>query len=168
MIKILLKNGIINGVGFVAIMTIIDLIRGEQISFGSTLLMFLFFGTVMSVFLFILLKRELKKRGINTISEKEIYNLNENTSVQISSIDDVIQRIENSNLKIEITEKIIEDRIILSPVSMNSDWGDPIHLIKTEIPNVYKLKAKRKILSPEICYFKNALNIKEIKEILTA
>ena len=101
MLRILIKNAIANGLVFCVFMSIVDSIRGD-FDIKRTVSMFFFFGIGMSIFLYYQLKSELKKRGITNISNAEIEELTESTTVQIEDVSKAIESITSDGLKYKV------------------------------------------------------------------
>ena len=165
MLRILIKNAFLNGLGFGFAMSILALIKGR---FGilEIIGMSVLFGIGMAIILNYQLKSELNKRGINNISNAEIEELTENATVQIEDVAKAIEHITSDGLKYKVKVDHSNGRIIVSPLSKYSEWRDPIHLIQTDKQGEYSMKAKRRFLSPDLYYYLNAFNIKEIKALL--
>ncbi len=122
----------------------------------------------MAIFYFLYYKRELKHRGLPELTEKEIQDLSENTTISNVTIPEMLERFKNSTLKYQTKVTHLDSYLHIKAKTAFSNWGDPIIIEKLGRTNHFSIKAKRKILSPDVHYFINALNIKALKEMLEA
>ena len=120
----------------------------------------------MALFYFFYYKRELKNRGYPELTEKQIQDLNENSTISNTTIPEMLERLKNSTLKYQTKITHGDSYLHIKPKNAFSNWGDSIIIEKLEGENHFSIKAKRRILSPDVHYFINALNIKELKEML--
>lgn len=167
MLKIFLKNALINGLGFGFMSAIMDILFKGKIDYLEVLLGILIFGFLISLLFMYQLKKELKRKGIDQISEAEILDIHKNTFVPKLTFKEVEERIDSSKLKYISKLKESEGKMCIAPMSEYSEWGDPIILESSDGEDKFKLVAKSGWFSPDLYFYKNAINMREIKEILT-
>ncbi len=122
----------------------------------------------MALFYVIYFKREFRLRGLPELTKEEIQDLNENSTISNTTIPEMLERLKNSTLKYQTKVTHGDSYLHIKPKTAFSNWGDPIRIERLEEENHFSIKAKRRILSPDVQYFINALNIKELKEMLDA
>jgi len=167
MLGIFLKNAFFSGLVFTAIMSIFDLIIGDPIDPMYLLSSFLFFGIFMGAFVVIQLKYAIRKRGVSSINESQILDLTDNSFVNIPDIPQAVNLLSESDLGNKFSIEEHEAGLTIKPRSRYSSCGDPIHVFPAQKPGLYQIKPRRRWLSPDLFFYLNALNVKQVKGILS-
>ena len=167
MFKIILKNILYDFIGFFLVMALLRFLTEGTPLWKDTFYFALGLAIVMAIFNAIYLKYKLKERGIKQITEEEAEDLLNNTFLNKVDKAEIERRIGQSSLRFDTRLKAVEEGYVIQRKNLFSNWGDPIYLLQEEDGERLRLKAKRGVLSPDVQYYINAMNIRRIKDLLT-
>jgi hypothetical protein len=120
----------------------------------------------MAIFLIVPLWYQLRSGDSAFSSLKDLKAVLDHTRIPWIDLATIQDRILESPLaqKVKVEEK--EEGFLFTSKYSSPVWGQPLLLYKTEEGDALQFKVKRRFIMLEFNLYKNALNIKALKEVL--